>query len=63
MHGYLSRQDTPAQDQDGAERRSRLVWPILVLVLGGVLTLGWIGLVVWISSQVVGWALAFGAGI
>jgi hypothetical protein len=33
-------------------------WAVLVLALGSVLTLAWIGVLLWMASIVLGWALS-----
>jgi hypothetical protein len=53
MHGRLPQHDT--SDQDGVNRESqrRTLWPLVMLALGGLLTAGWIGLLLWLASEAI----------
>ena len=45
MRGNLFRPETPDQDQVTS------LWPMMVLVIGGAVTLAWIGVLLWAAFQ------------
>ncbi len=55
MHGSLSPISTPDQVQDTATEPARSYWPVMGLALGGVLTLAWIGFLLWTAFKVLEW--------
>ena len=49
MRGNLFRPETPDQDQVTS------LWPMMVLVIGGAVTLAWIGVLLWAAFQGASW--------
>ena len=52
MHGNRSLAGRSDQDRDTGPA----YWPVMVLVLGGVLTFFWIGFLLWAAFQLLDWA-------
>ena len=48
MHGNLSPVGTPDHNQN---KQHPFDWPVLVLTFGGVLTVAWIGFLLWLAFQ------------
>ncbi len=57
MHSSFSVSETP--DEDGHRERERRIsyWPVVFLAFGGVLTLAWIGFLLWAFVQLVMWVI------
>jgi hypothetical protein len=49
MRGNLFRPETPDQDQVTS------LWPMMVLVIGGAVTLAWIGVLLWAAFEGATW--------
>ncbi len=55
MSSDLSLEEKSDPDENTA--RPLLIGPVLVLTLGGALTLAWISFLLWMAFKVVGWVL------
>jgi hypothetical protein len=51
MHGNLFRPETLDQDQVTWRRPLSSLWPMVVLIIGGAVTLAWIGVLLWAAFQ------------
>ena len=52
----MNKVGTPDQDQDTGAALARFDWAALGLAFGGVLTVVWIGLVLWAAFRILLWA-------
>ncbi len=50
MRGNLFRPETPDQDQVAGS-----LWPMMILVIGGAVTLAWIGVLLWAAFEGATW--------
>jgi hypothetical protein len=55
MRGNLSRPETPAQDQVTWRMQLSSLWPTMILVIGGAVTLAWIGVLLWAAFEGASW--------
>jgi hypothetical protein len=46
------------RDQDTAPQQQLFAWAVFVLMLGGVLTVAWIGFLLWLAFQLGSWGLS-----